>query len=62
MKTSIEYTQYLNPGQIAVGCSDQPLYALKKTIQWAYPDMFGDTYFALMGGLHIEQAALVCLG
>ena len=24
--------------------------------------MFGDTYFALMGGLHIEQAALVCFG
>ena len=31
MKIAVEYTQH--PGQIAVGCSDQPLYALKKTIQ-----------------------------
>ena len=30
MKLAVEYTQYLNPGQIAIGCSDQPLYALKK--------------------------------
>ena len=30
-------------------------------IQWAYPDIF-DQYFCFMGGLHIEQAALVCVG
>ena len=28
MATAVDYTKYLNPGQIAVGCSDQPLYAL----------------------------------
>ena len=62
MKLTVEYTQYLNPGQIDVGCSDQALYALQKTIQWAYPKLFGETYFAFMGGLHVEQAALVCIG
>ena len=60
MKIAVEYTQYLNPGQVAVGCSDQPLYALKKMIQWAHPDLFLK-YFCFMGGLHIEQTALVCV-
>ena len=62
MNIAIKYTNYLNPGQIAVGCSDQPLYALKKTIQWMYPSIFGSTYFPFMGGLHIEQATLVWMG
>ena len=26
MKIAVEYTIYLNPGQMAVGCSDQPLH------------------------------------
>ena len=56
-----EYTQYLNPGLVAVGFSDQPLYALKKMIQWAHLDLFLK-YFCFMGGLHIEQAALVSVG
>ena len=62
MKISVAYTTYLNPGQIAVGCSDLPLYALKKIIQMSCADVFSDSYFAFMGGLHIEQAALVCIG
>ena len=62
MKTSVEYTNYLNPGQVTVGCSDQPLYALKKTIQWSCPELFRSSYFAFMGPLHIEQAGLVCIG
>ena len=62
MATAVKYTRFLNPGQVAVGCSDQPLYAIKRTIQWMYPDVFGNTYFAFMGGLHIEQAALTCIG
>ena len=28
----------------------------------ARPDLFGESYFAFMGGLHIEQAALICVG
>ena len=31
-------------------------------IQWARPKVFGETYFAFMGGLHNEQAALICIG
>ena len=62
MKTAVEYTQFLNPGQIAVGRSDLPLYVLKKTIQLAFPNEFGSNYFCFMGGLHIEQAVLVCIG
>ena len=62
MQITVEYTNYINPGQIAVGCSDQHLYVLKKIIQMARPDLFGESYFAFMGGLHIEQAALICVG
>jgi hypothetical protein len=59
MNIAKDYTLYLNPSQTAVGCSDQPLYALKKKIQWACADQFpSNGYFAFMGGLHIEQVAL----
>ena len=53
MKMATEYTNYLNPEQTAVGVSDLPLYALKKTIQLACPGEFGSNYFCFMGGLHI---------
>ena len=61
MRVVVDYTKYLNPGQVAVGVSDLPLYALKRSIQMAYPEEF-EGYFCIMGGLHIEQAALVCIG
>ena len=61
MMTAMDYTQYLNPGQITVGVADQPLYAIKKQIQFAYPNKFVD-YFCFMGGLHLEQGGLVCIG
>ena len=61
LKTANEYTQYLNPGQTAVVCSGLPLYAMKKMIQLSRPVEF-ENYFCFMGGLHIEQAALVCIG
>ena len=55
----MEYTAYINPAQATVGCSDQPLYAKKKQIQWACADQFPLTsYFPFMGGLHVEQALL----
>ena len=54
-----EYTAYINPSQTTVGCSDQPLYAIKKKIQWACPQKFPLTqYFPFIGGLHVEQALL----
>ena len=63
MTIAKEYTSYLNSEQTTVGCSDQPLYALKKNIQWACPKEFSNhQYFAFMGGLHIEQVALKAHG
>ena len=38
MNSAKEYTKYLNEDQtVAGGCSDQPLYAWKKKIQWKFP-------------------------
>ena len=34
------YTSYINPGQTTVLCADQPLYALQKSISWAYAAQF----------------------
>ena len=42
MKIAMEYTKYLNPGQVTVGVSDQPVFALKRSIQHAWPDEFRD--------------------
>ena len=60
MEVAIQYTKYLHKGQgTAIGCSDQPLYAWKKKLQWAYPLQFSKmSYFAIMGGLHLEQQML----
>ena len=40
IKVAVDYTKYLNPGQVAVGVSDLPLYALKRSIQMAYLEQF----------------------
>ena len=53
----------LNPQQVPVVTFDQPLYALAKQIQWHWPNQFGeDKFVIMMGGLHIEMAALRMLG
>ena len=58
-KLVMEYMNYINPGQTTVGCSDQPLYALKTKIQWSCPQIFPiKSYFPFFGSLHIEQALL----
>ena len=42
---------------------DQPLYALAKEIQWSFPNELDENVFVVMlGGLHIEMAALKLLG
>lgn len=60
MRVTIDYTRFLNPNQkTAVGCSDQPLYAIKKKLQWNHLDLFPESdYFPIMGGLHIEMQLL----
>jgi hypothetical protein len=53
----------VNPGQTPVLTADQPLFALLKQIQWHWPEKFGEDHCViLMGGLHIEMAALRMLG
>ena len=54
-----EAIQHLNPGQVPVLATDQPLFALAKQIQWTWPDTLGENHFVIMfGGLHIEMAIL----
>ena len=55
--------KHLNPGQIPIIILDQPLYAIAKTVQWAFPEIHGeDKYVLLMRGLHVEKAALTLPG
>ena len=63
MKIVKDDIRYLNPGQTPVIAMDQPLYALAKEIQWCFPEEFGEnTFVVMLGGLHIEMAALRLLG
>ena len=53
----------VNSGQIPVITLDQPLFALRKLIQWNWPSTHGEEKLILMlGGLHIEMAAFKLLG
>ncbi|KAK3923417.1 Envelopment polyprotein [Frankliniella fusca] len=53
----------VNSEQIPVVVGDQPLYALLKQVQYTFPDTHGENkYFIMMGGLHIEMAALRIVG
>ena len=46
----------LNPDQkLTVDVSDAPLYALSKQIQFSLPGYDLNTYFPMMGDLHVEQ-------
>ena len=63
MSMNLRYTKFLSPSQTAVTCSDQPLYFLKKVIQWSCPNLFADIYFfAFLGPMHIEQNSLSAHG
>lgn len=63
MRVIKDAVQHVNPGQVPVIAMDQPLFAIAKQIQWEFPDLYGeDKYIVMMGGLHIEMAALKMLG
>ena len=49
-----EATSFLNPTQSPMVTADQPLFALAKQIQWAWPNEYG-TFVFILGGLHIEM-------
>lgn len=56
IKRSVEH---LNPGQVPVITVDEPLFAIAK---WNWPESYGEHKFVvLLGGLHIEMAALATL-
>ena len=58
---NIKAISALNPGQMPVDVSDCPVYALTKENQFRFPEHFSN-YFAMFGGLHIEQCLLVTHG
>ena len=63
MNLNKKITNFLNPSQTPVDTSNQSVYALTKTIQWMYPETLGSgKYLSILGGLHIEQSALVMHG
>ena len=63
MDVILQATKYVNPGQTPILTVDQPLFALAKKVQWAWPNVYGqDKYVVLMGGLHIEMALLSVIG
>ena len=57
-----ETVQFLNPGQTPVVAADQPLYSLAKQIQWQWPEYGEDKVVMMLGGLHMEMAALKSIG
>ena len=49
----------LNPGQVTVDTSDQPVFALSRRLQQMLPDSLGPgKYMPMFGGLHIEKLLL----
>ena len=55
--------QHINPTQIPVDVSDQPVYALSKEVQLRYPSLFGRCqYVCLLDDLHIEHTNLLIHG
>ena len=54
-------TEKLSPGQSSVITGDQPVYTLRKQMQWMYPDKFKNVIW-MMGPLHKEMAFMVVIG
>jgi len=56
-------TKFLNPQQTPVIVLDQQLYAISRQIQISPPETHGEkNFFLMMGGLHVEMAALHAVG
>ena len=56
-------TQLLNPGQICVEESGQPVYKLLKEVQRRFPNRFDpEKYFCLFRSLHLEKSILLLCG
>ena len=54
---------YINPNQVPVDISDQPVYALSKEVQLRYHSVFGSSqYVCVLGDFHIEHTNLLIHG
>ena len=53
--------EHVNPGQSLVITGNQPVYALRKQIQFMYSLKF-DKVISMMGSLHIEMAFISAIG
>lgn len=63
MDVVMKAIKFLNPDQVPVLVADQPLYALLKQLQYTLPETYGEhKIFIMMGGLHVEMAALKVIG
>ena len=63
IKVVREAIHHLNPSQTPAIAVDQPLFALAKQIQWSLGGMYSeDNLVVILGGLHIEMAALKAVG
>lgn len=52
----IKITEYLNPEQVHVIACDQPLFALAKYVQGAWPDSYSENKLVpMLGGLYTEM-------
>ena len=54
-------TANVNPGQPVVITADQPVYALRKQLQWIFPDEFRN-FLWMLGPLYIEQNFIKAIG
>lgn len=50
MHLAVQDTEFLNPGQSSVLGADQPLFAIAKQLQWAFPDTVGEDRLVIMMG------------
>ena len=51
----------VNPSQPVVITADQPVYVVKKQLQWIFPEEFRD-FVWMLGPLHIEQNFIKAIG
>ena len=60
IKKTINFT---DKGQIPIGASDQPVYAILKEVQIRYSSEFGpEKYICIPGDLHMEHTSLLVCG
>ena len=63
IKVVREAIHHLNPSKTPVIAVDQLLFALAKQIQWSLDGMYSeDNLVVILGGLHIDMAALKAVG